>query len=61
MLIKILWKEKIHLRENRPIFLGIWGEEENIPGAEEFLSSMHYFQGSREHTDPGGGGGGARR
>ena len=26
-------------------------------GAEEFLSSMHYFQGSREHRPRGGGGG----
>ena len=28
---KILWKEKTHFRENRPIFLGIWGEiTENV-------------------------------
>ena len=70
-MILILWKEKIHFRENWLIFLGIWGEAELIlrfwgaeenyfQGAEEFSfrdlgRSMHYFQGSKEHRPPKGG------
>ena len=61
-------ERKLHFRENRLIFLGIWGEAELIlriwgakekyfQGAEEFsvrdlARSMHYFQGSKEHRPP---------
>ena len=60
--------DSISFRENRLIFLGIWGEAELILGiwgakekyfqGAEVLSfrelgrSMHYFQGSREHRPP---------
>ena len=65
--------DSISFRENWLIFLGIWGEAELILGiwgakekyfqGAEVLSfrelgrSMHYFQGSREHRPPLGGGG----
>ena len=61
-------ERKIHFRENRLIFLGIWREAELISkdlgskgkcfqGAEELSvrdlgRSMHYFQGSRKHRPP---------
>ena len=60
-------EREIDFRENWLIFLGIWGGAElilRILGAKEntfrelriFLRdlgrSMHYFQGSREHTPP---------
>ena len=56
MWIKILWKEKIHLRENRPIFWGIWGEEENtFRELRNFYHQCIIFRGQGS-TDPGGGG-----
>ena len=60
-------EREIDFRENWLIFLGIWGGAElilRILGAKEntfrelrnFLRdlgrSMHYFQGSREHSPP---------
>ena len=49
-------ERKIDLRENWLIFWGFWGEAElilMILGAKEKYS-LQYFQGSREHTLPGG-------
>ena len=66
MCIKSYGKKKIHFRENRPLFLGIWGEAElilRIWGAKEntFRELRNFYhqciifrdQGS---TDPGGWG-----
>ena len=67
---KILWKEKIHFRENRPIFLGIWGEAElilRIWGAKEntfrelrksIINAL--FSGIKGAQTSGGGGGGSK-
>ena len=72
----ILWKEHYILGRIGLYFWGFWGEVElilRIWGAKEkyfqgaeVLSfrdlgrSMHYFQESREHRPPWGGGGGLR-
>ena len=42
--------------ESAYIFGDLGRRGKYFQGADEFLSSMHYFQGSREHRPRGGGG-----